>query len=331
MVKTPNKIFIVPYRDRIQHKFFFIKHMSFILEQDDDYEILIVHQCDDRAFNRGAMKNIGFLAVKSKYPSSYQDITLVFNDIDTIPFHKLFNYNTQKGIVKHFYGFRYALGGILSIKAGDFENVNGFPNLWGWGLEDTCLQKRCEKNSLLIDRENFYELGSPEILQLFDGLKRIVTKEEVDNNKRNNGLHGIDGIITIHNLYYTINDKSLNKKDNIYVWNNSNVSYVNVQGFDTLNMYHKNNYIPYDLRTLPKDMFKNSRTSDNFNIKDDLKWTNITDNVTNNTNENHNNDLKLDETRLHYTENENNSIKMLQKKFQRVQQKNNSDFFFKRK
>ena len=99
----PKKVFIVPYRNRIQHKFFFSKYMSFILENDDDYEIFFSHQCDVRTFNRGATKNIGFLAVKKKYPDHYKDIDFVFNDVDTIPFNKIFNYSTQVGIVKHFY------------------------------------------------------------------------------------------------------------------------------------------------------------------------------------------------------------------------------------
>jgi hypothetical protein len=89
----PKRVFVVPYRDRIQQKFFFCKQMDFILEGQTDYEILFVHQCDARNFNRGAMKNIGFLAIKEKYPEHYQDITFIFNDIDTIPFHKIFDYH----------------------------------------------------------------------------------------------------------------------------------------------------------------------------------------------------------------------------------------------
>jgi len=34
---VPKKVFIVPYRNRIQHKFFFSKYMGFILEGKDDY------------------------------------------------------------------------------------------------------------------------------------------------------------------------------------------------------------------------------------------------------------------------------------------------------
>ena len=37
-IKVPKKIFIVPYRNRIQHKFFFSKYMTFVLEdQKEDY------------------------------------------------------------------------------------------------------------------------------------------------------------------------------------------------------------------------------------------------------------------------------------------------------
>ena len=74
---VPKKVFIVPYRNRIQHKFFFSKYMSFILEDDNDYEIFFSHQCDSRTFNRGATKNIGFIAARNKYPNDYKDITFI--------------------------------------------------------------------------------------------------------------------------------------------------------------------------------------------------------------------------------------------------------------
>ena len=68
--KIPKRVFIVPYRNRIQQKFFFSKYMSFILEDHDDYEVYFSHQCDARTFNRGAVKDIGFLAVKDKFSKS---------------------------------------------------------------------------------------------------------------------------------------------------------------------------------------------------------------------------------------------------------------------
>ena len=38
-INIPKTVFIVPYRNRPQHKFFFSKYMSFILEDNDEYEI----------------------------------------------------------------------------------------------------------------------------------------------------------------------------------------------------------------------------------------------------------------------------------------------------
>ena len=42
-VTYPKRVFVVPYRNRLQQKFFFCQQMNFILEGVDDYEILFVH------------------------------------------------------------------------------------------------------------------------------------------------------------------------------------------------------------------------------------------------------------------------------------------------
>ena len=87
---VPKIVFIVPYRNRPQHKYFFSNYISSILIDNHDYEIYFSHQYDARSFNRGGTKNIGFLAIKNKYPEKYKDITFVFNDVDTIPFTNIF-------------------------------------------------------------------------------------------------------------------------------------------------------------------------------------------------------------------------------------------------
>lgn len=244
-VKIPKRVFIVPYRNRVQHKFFFCKYMSFILENKDDYEIFFSHQCDARTFNRGAVKNIGFIAAKNKYPEHYKNITFIFNDVDTIPFNKIFDYETIPGIVKHYYGFKYALGGIVVMKGSDFEKVNGFPCFWGWGMEDNVLQKRCEKFGIIIDRSVFYNIGSPEILQLFDGISRIISKKDPWRGEHDDGQ---DGLRTITQLKYTIDDKSDNPNDNIFVVHNLNIKIINIQTFLTHITFGSEEYYNYDLR-----------------------------------------------------------------------------------
>jgi len=241
----PKRIFIVPYRNRIQQKFFFCKYMSFILEDKDDYEIFFSHQCDARTFNRGAIKNIGFIAAKNKYPEHYKDITFIFNDVDTIPFHKIFDYETTHGVVKHYYGFKYTLGGIVVIKGSDFEKTNGFPCFWGWGMEDNVLQKRCDNHGLKTDRSVFYNIGSPEILQLFDGISRIISKKDPWRGEYDNG---VDGLKTIKNLRYTIDDKSDNPNDNIFTIHNEKIKIINVKTFLTHIPFGSEEYYNYDLR-----------------------------------------------------------------------------------
>lgn len=275
MSKAPPKyVFIVPYRNRVQQKFFFSKYMSFILEdKEDEYEIYFSHQCDARTFNRGATKNIGFLAVKEKYPEHYKDISFVFNDVDTIPFHKIFNYETTHGVVKHFYGFKYALGGIVVMKGADFEKINGFPCFWGWGMEDNVLQKRCEGYNLKVDRSVFYEIGSPQILQLFDGISRIISKKDPWRMEHDNGL---DGIRTIHKLSYTLDSKSENPNDNVFVAHNPNIFFINIATFMTYVKFEGDQYYNYDLREpkrkiLNPDKLRETKTT----VVTTDNWSNI--------------------------------------------------------
>ena len=275
MSKAPPKyVFIVPYRNRVQQKFFFSKYMSFILEdKEDEYEIYFSHQCDARTFNRGATKNIGFLAVKEKYPEHYKDISFVFNDVDTIPFHKIFNYETTHGVVKHFYGFKYALGGIVVMKGADFEKINGFPCFWGWGMEDNVLQKRCEGYNLKVDRSVFYEIGSPQILQLFDGISRIISKKDPWRMEHDNGL---DGIRTIHKLSYTLDSKSENPNDNVFVAHNPNIFFINIATFMKYVKFEGDQYYNYDLREpkrkiLNPDKLRETKTT----VVTTDNWSNI--------------------------------------------------------
>ena len=272
-LSVPKRIFIVPYRNRVQHKFFFSKYMSFILEDKEDYEIFFSHQCDARTFNRGAVKNIGFIAARNKYPEHYKDITFIFNDVDTIPFNKIFDYETTHGVVKHYYGFKYALGGIVVMKGADFEKTNGFPCFWGWGMEDNVLQKRCDRFGLKVDRSVFYNIGSPEILQLFDGISRIISKKDPWRGEYDDGQ---DGLRTISQLKYTIDDKSDNPNDNIFVVHNENIKYINIKTFLTHIPFGSEEYYNYDLREPKRKIINPDKIKEtNKTVVTTTDWTNI--------------------------------------------------------
>ena len=282
--KIPKRVFIVPYRDRQHHKYFFQRWMSYILEDDNEYEIYFSHQTDNRSFNRGAARNIGFLAVKDKYPKDYQNITFIFNDIDTMPFNKIFDYDTSLGVVKHYYGFTAALGGIVVMKGYDFERINGYPCFWGWGMEDNCLQKRCNTNKLYIDRTSFYPIGSPEILQLFDGVARIINPR--DPSRMINDV-GVDGLFTITNLSYEITDEDPDVNDSFFSFKsdttdiNSRIFYINIEYFDTYVPFNINDNYMYDLRDPKEKTYRpdaKTKTSKTYITGDE--WVNIPNKIT---------------------------------------------------
>ena len=172
----PEKVIIVPYRDREPHKLVFTRVMPYILG-DSNYRILFIHQKDRRPFNRGGIKNIGFHYVKRKWPNHWQNMTLVFHDIDFMAYKKgQFSFDTKHGEINHFYGYPHTLGGIFAIKGIDFEKTAGFPNIWTWGLEDNVLKERAQAVNLRIVRTQFVhaQTQTKNIISLWHGWDRLL-------------------------------------------------------------------------------------------------------------------------------------------------------------
>ena len=214
--------------------------MSVVMQdyEANTYRIIYVHQNDNRSFNRGAMKNLGFLYVKQQYPNDYKNITLVFNDVDTMPMTKGFlNYSTVPGVVKHFYGYNFTLGGIVSIRGSDFELINGFPNYWAWGYEDNALQKRVLLANLKIDRSQFYPIMDKNIIQLKDGMQKIVNRQEFDKYVNDVSYkNNYDGFATINNINFNFD---------------SSINFLHVNKFNTHIPENPSLNMNYDLRNGP--------------------------------------------------------------------------------
>ena len=152
--RPPKVVIIVPVRDRDEQK----DILASIYKDSAQLKVVFVNQNWDFPFNKGAMLNIGFLEIKKLYPDLYQNITFVFHDVDIIPFHglgirKLLDrFITSSGTIKHIYGFQHSLSGVFSITGLDYEKVGGFPNIYGWNVEDIILQDRVLSHNLSIDR-----------------------------------------------------------------------------------------------------------------------------------------------------------------------------------
>lgn len=231
-VVVPSRIFIIPYRDRVNDKEGFLANMKTLLADTEPYEIYFAHQYDERPFNRGAMKNIGFLAMREKYPEAYKEQTFIFHDVDTWPAHKgLIDYQTTAGVVKHFYGYRFALGGMFAIKGADFERSKGFPNFWGWGIEDNLMNDRCLAAGLTIDRSQFYNIGDQRIARSFDGFKRIISRKDSLTYKQ----EGCDDLNSLKNVQWNLHNE-----------------YINVRTFECGMNPAEQIYVPIDVRKTKK-------------------------------------------------------------------------------
>ena len=199
---VPPLAFIIPYRDRAEHRLQFLEAVDLYfksLRREKDYIIVFAHQFDERPFNRGAMKNLGFLYIKEKYPQDYKNITLIFNDVDIFPIFdvSMDYYKTTHGTIKHLYGVEFALGGSVSITGYDFERINGFPNFWEWGMEDNVLQMRAHHFGIQIDRSKMEKPNSDKYTQIHHGDTRTVDNKIIYKTKEDNGTNGVDVITGI--------------------------------------------------------------------------------------------------------------------------------------
>lgn len=149
---------LVPYRDnpakeRSPQLKAFVEYFS--KGPWKEFPVYIIEQSeDDRAFNRGALLNIGArLAKKHSH--------LILHDVDLLPDEVMLPYYTMVpdhpihiGTVwRTKYTSERFLGGILSVSWKEFDRVNGYPNqFWGWGGEDDVLRNRFIKAKIPIYR-----------------------------------------------------------------------------------------------------------------------------------------------------------------------------------
>lgn len=142
---------VVPYRDREEHRARFVPHLRGWLarhQPDIPYRVTIVEQENGLPFNRGTLKNIGF--VLGAEASDYT----VLHDIDYLPDDADYGWAPHPtAILRHGAESRpvapgrsaatvtsdldSTFGGVLLLPNTVFRAIDGYSNLfWGWGYED---------------------------------------------------------------------------------------------------------------------------------------------------------------------------------------------------
>jgi len=119
--------------------------------------VAVLEQADDRPFNRGALLNAGIECM-----GAGGDAILCLHDVDLLPQDDILDEYCAplpESTVRHIgrawkrYDSDSYMGGILLIRARDFQRVNGFPNdFWGWGGEDDELRDRIQRAGLAVER-----------------------------------------------------------------------------------------------------------------------------------------------------------------------------------
>jgi hypothetical protein len=184
--------------------------------KDDDVQFFIIEQITPGPFNRGALCNIGFLEVCKTRP----DGLFIFHDVDIYPLaENSIDYKTNKGNIRHPVGIKNTnLETICCFWKDEFEKVNGFPNYWGWGLEDVTIMYRALKEKIPIDENNIIDINdsskchNPGHYRGSDNYKYAEINAklhtlEMESGINNNGLNSIK--------YDIVSNFELHKKFNV--------------------------------------------------------------------------------------------------------------------
>ena len=174
---------IIPYRNRQEHLDFFLENSAPKILLNENFDILIIEQDNNKLFNRGVLINIGFLNTNSNF--------IITHDVDLNPTDKSIPfYNINKSIFGIYTSSSNTLGGIVKISKEHFNKINGFPNnYWGWGCEDKALQNRAEHYDIDIEKNILNkDHNKDEFFKIFNNINDRV-RDSHFNKKTNFEYH----------------------------------------------------------------------------------------------------------------------------------------------
>ena len=206
-------VILIPYRNRQKQLLYFIQHSAPIINKYlPTSKIVVMRQTNDnQLFNRGKLLNVGF--------SLYKDKTKYFmtHDVDLNPtnlfvskFYTLVPKENE--VLALFTSIWNTMGGIIKLHNNVVHKINGFPNdIWGWGAEDSALQRRAEyfnisKKTFLLNNKKH-----PKYLTQFD---------DIDDRKKQNNIKNVE---KYSRSFHTKNDTE--KKHLIYNSGLNNIKY----------------------------------------------------------------------------------------------------------
>ena len=145
-------IIIIPYRNRKPHLDYFLDNTLPLLNKHmKNVEVVVIEQEEGTHFNRGKLLNVGF----AERPDAYYFFT---HDVDINPYahtiEEIYNKDVNDNEIMGIYtSCADTLGGVIKFGRNVFIKINGFPNdIWGWGMEDICLQNRAEFSGVKITK-----------------------------------------------------------------------------------------------------------------------------------------------------------------------------------
>ncbi|XP_052810987.1 beta-1,4-N-acetylgalactosaminyltransferase bre-4-like isoform X2 [Mya arenaria] len=132
-----------------------------LTRQQVAFQVFVVEQYGNKAFNKGRLMNIGFTEARKHDEFD----CFIFHDVDLIPEDDRNMYTCSENprhmspaVDKLGYKLPYKalVGGVLSIKPEHYSRVNGYSNLyWGWGAEDDDMYYRLSASKISVLRPPF--------------------------------------------------------------------------------------------------------------------------------------------------------------------------------
>lgn len=194
---------IIPYRDRKEHLDILLPRLMHLLD-DQDYEIIVVEQDDNKKFRRANLLNVGASLSTKKI--------LVFHDVDYCPPQKVqyYDYDANPDVylpvrkvqfvrndlsprpeLEIPQGYRHFINGVddnffgavSAFRREAFFMINGFSSDFvGWGREDEDLRERVYHYGLSVERHPS---------QMFSALEHVDSgpAHHDPDWQRNIGLH----------------------------------------------------------------------------------------------------------------------------------------------